>query len=455
METLSDKLKKIDKIPMHMPGHKRNAELFPYLDGFSDIDITEIDGFDNLHSPQGILKSSMENAAKMRGTNRAFYLVNGSTCGVLAAICAVVKSGDKVIMARNCHKSVYNGIELSGAKPFFVYPKITDGIFGSVEPEDIKNAIQKNPDAKLIILTCPTYEGVISDIKGICEIAHKYKIPVLADSAHGAHLGYGNFPKNASYYGADISVESLHKTLPSLTQTAICYLSGDLVCGDKLAEKLSVFETSSPSYILLSSIDGCINFLQNDSGELFRKWHDNLSVFYENAKNFENIRLLTNDSGEFFDFDKSKLVIFAEGSAKTVAMLLRKDGIEPEMVSNDYLILMTGLGDTKESLDKLYKTLLSVDKKVEAKKSAKISPVIPQTVMDINEARQKETEFSELDKSVGKICGEYIWAYPPGVPILVPGEKISGDLTDYFNYCIDNSTELYGGIKNGKISVLK
>ena len=209
---------------MHMPGHKRGN--YPYLAGMADIDITETEGFDNLHSASGVLLKSMEKAAALRGADRAFYLVNGSTCGILAAVCAVLERGDRVLVARNCHKSVYNALELAGAEPVFVYPQINAecGVIGSVRPEDVELEIGKNPDIKLIIVTSPTYEGVISDLKKICELAHKRGIPVLADAAHGAHLGFYGFSGDAVSAGADISVESLHKTLPSLTQTAICYV---------------------------------------------------------------------------------------------------------------------------------------------------------------------------------------------------------------------------------------
>ena len=231
MKTLLELLEENKKIPMHMPGHKRNTALSPYLKKLgADVDITEITGFDNLNNACGILKESMEKAANLRKADRAFYLVNGATGGILAAVSALVGNGDKVIVARNCHKSVYNAIELAGAVPVFVLPKVDEktGIPGDIKKEDIENEIKTNPDARLVIITSPTYEGIVSDIKGISEACHKAGIPLLVDAAHGAHLGYGyGFPEDAYTQGADISVESLHKTLPSLTQTAICYCRRD------------------------------------------------------------------------------------------------------------------------------------------------------------------------------------------------------------------------------------
>lgn len=452
METLFQKLKEKKKTPMHMPGHKRNGKKFTYLKGFADIDITEIKGFDNLHSADGILKRSMQEAARLRGADSAFYLVNGSTCGILAAICSVLEKNDKVIMARNCHKSVYNGIELSGAQPIFVYPEKNEkyGIPGSISSFEIEKKIAENPDTKLIIVTSPTYEGVISDIYGICKIAHKSGIPVLVDAAHGAHLGYGKFPKDAISLSADISVESLHKTLPSLTQTAICYLSGKLANREKIAEKLAVFETSSPSYILLSSIDGCINELKTREKEIFCGWENNLDEFFEGIKGLKNIEILRNKNNEFFDFDKSKIVLFPKNqSGAELAENLWKYGIEPEMIAPDHVICMTGAGETRRNLTKLKRALFKIDKGV--KTSKEIKKNIIKDVDDVS----SDGEFCEMKDVVGRISAGYVWAYPPEVPILLPNEAISEEEVKKICEYRKNGISLYGSISGDKILVKK
>ena len=437
---------------MHMPGHKRSGRKFPYLKGFSDIDITEIEGFDNLHSATGILKRSMENAAQLAGADSAFYLVNGATCGILAVICARLKENDKVIVARNCHKSVFNGIALAGAKPIFVYPERSKkyGIDGSVKPEEIIKAIEENPDAKLIIITSPTYEGVVSDIKTVCDAAHKKGIPVLADAAHGAHFGFGNFPQSAVRLGTDASVESLHKTLPSLTQTAICYISGNLIDKNAVAEKLAVFETSSPSYILLASTDGCINALRSREKEIFGSWEDALDEFYGRIKGLKNIKILNNSENEFFMLDKSKIVLFPQKmSGAALAQKLRENGIEPEMTAPDYVICMTGAGDTKKSLKMLAKALIKIDKCETAEETA---------VSDIQngaEIAEKDGGFCEITSAVGRISAGYVWAYPPEVPILVSGERISEDAVKKISQYKESGLTLYGDIKDGKILVVK
>ena len=291
MTALYDKLKKYDSVRMHMPGHKRSAASFPHLANLSARqDITEITGFDNLHDAHGILKESMNTAAHLRGAGRAFYLINGSTCGILAAISACVPFGGKIIMARNCHKSVYNAAELIHAQTVYITPEhepFTGG-YGCISPDAVRTAIAQNHDAHAMVITSPTNEGSVSDIRKICDIAHSAHIPVIVDAAHGAHFGYADFPKDAVSYGGDIVIESLHKTLSGLTQTAVCYVSGNIADADKIEKKLSVFESSSPSYLLLSSIDGCIKMLYSDGDELFSPWITALNDFYRRAKNLKN-----------------------------------------------------------------------------------------------------------------------------------------------------------------------
>ena len=453
-----DKLLGNKKIPMHMPGHKRNTAIAPYLKHLgADLDITEIEGFDNLHAPCGIIRESMERAAKLRGAKNAFYLVNGTTAGILAGISATVSCGDTVICARNCHKSVYNALELTGAKTVFVMPKIHSetGISGSILPQDIEAAIKESPDTKLVIITSPTYEGVTSDIKEICKIAHKFGIPVLVDSAHGAHLGFtDDFLPDAISLGADISVESLHKTLPSLTQTAILYTNSDLVSMEKLADKLSVFQTSSPSYLLMASIDGCINLLEEQGEDLFDRWNERLSGFYKRCEDLKNLKLLS-DNGDFFGLDKTKIVILTK-SGEWLMSELRKMGIECEMTAPNYVVAMTGMGDTKEMLSYLATCLLNLDKEAEKRSDTKsVSLLLPKKAMNITDAKSKDSEYVNIEGSTDRISAGYVFAYPPGIPIVCPGEVISEEIKDLLlQYCSEDQSILKNLLEN-KVKVVK
>ena len=447
MQSILEKLKRYQKLnftPMHMPGHKRNIDCGDYLGELcASLDITEIDGFDNLHKPQGILAESMKKASELWESHESFFLVGGSTCGILASIRSAVCNGDEIIVARNCHKSVYNAIELLELNAHFVLPTIDEdfGIYGSIAPEQINFALKKFPNSKLVILTSPTYEGIISDIKGICKIAHNYGIPVLVDEAHGAHLSFYNFPKGAIKSGADIVVQSLHKTLPSLTQTAIAHLNSDLISCDSLANELSIFQTSSPSYLLLASIDGCVNLIKEQGEILFNQWEMALNLFCETAKELKNLSVLGYGFDNIkshkciFDFDNSKIVISTINtnlSGTSVAKMLRENyKIEVEMASAQYLIAMTGLGDKPENILKLASAVLEIDKRCEHKKVKGPSPIIstlPKINYKASKALKLPNQNISIDKACNKTSAEYVWAYPPGIPIIVPGEKINQEI---------------------------
>lgn len=458
MKTLLDLLENNNSIPMHMPGHKRNTAPAPYLKRLAaDVDITEISGFDNLHAANGILMQSMQRAAEMRSADRAFYLVNGATGGILAAICALVTAGDKVICARNCHKSVYNALELSGAEPVFVLPDIDkkSGICMQLEAEQIEKKIIENPDARLVVVTSPTYEGVVSDVEGICRAAHNMGIPVFVDAAHGAHFGFGHgFPRDAMSCGADIAVESLHKTLPSLTQTAICYARKEFAEG--IAERLAVFQSSSPSYILLASIDSCITLLSENADGLFSAWKENLDEFGKMCEGLENIKILKK-SKCFFDLDPSKIVMLTQ-NGKGLFEELKKRHIECEMASCSYVVAMTGPGDTREMLSYLAVSLRELDKAAKPPRRMGFQVIgVPEKVMSVREAKRKATECVGLGECAGRVAAEYVWAYPPGIPLIAPGERISEDETEAFKGYIAAGIDLLrsSGGEKGKILVTK
>lgn len=434
MENLYNKLENYNKqnyCPMHMPGHKRNIKLLgnklPY-----NIDITEIDGFDDLHNPQGVIKEIEEKAKKLYNSKRSFILVNGSTCGILAGIRAVVKPGDKILVARNCHKSVYNAIELNCLEPIYLKPNINKyGIEEEISVKEIQTKIAQNRDIKLIVITSPTYEGIISNISEIVRIAHKYSIPVLVDEAHGAHL---NFVDELRQYealnaGADIVIQSLHKTLPALTQTAIMHINGDLISENKLETQLSIFETSSPSYILMSSIQECLNILEKQGKELFEIYLKNLEEFYKQTKQLEKLRILENVIRTDIGYDKGKIVIITKGTditGKELAEVLRKNyKIEVEMSSINYVIAMTSICDSKENFERLVIALQEIDKNIRFSdyEEAEYIIEIPNRATSINEAIFSMSEkVIDIKEAEGKTSKEYVWIYPPGIPIITPGE---------------------------------
>ena len=418
-------------VPMHMPGHKRNIRDFEYLKKLgAQYDITEIDGFDNLHEAQGILMRSMERAARLWGSRRAFYLVNGSTCGILSAIGACVPFGGEVILARNCHRSVYNAVELFRLIPRYISPEVLDGgIAGEIRAKQIDSAIDASPDAAAVVITSPTYEGVVSDISAIAEVVHRRGKILIVDEAHGAHFGFGQgFPPGAASLGADVVIHSLHKTLPSLTQTALLHVCSDRVSERKIHDMLAMLETSSPSYLLMASIDGCVRLLEEEGDKLFDRWESALDGFYSRCKALENLRLL-----EYSNKDKSKIVILtdrADISGVELADILRnKYRIEPEMSAAEYVLAMTGMGDGEQPLAALSQALLEIDKGVgrDEKQPAGVFPQ-PYKCWEPWRAYEFEGENVNIPASAGRVSLEYVWAYPPGIPLLVPGEVIDGEL---------------------------
>lgn len=470
LEYLEDYNKK-NMIPMHMPGHKRNVDLAPYLKKlYANCDFTEIYGMDDLHSPESILKEAMIRAKELWNSKHSYYLVNGSTGGILAGIRACTNRGDYVLVARNCHKSVYNAIEICGLKPIYILPDMITAlpIYSSVNPQIVYSQIEKNKKIKLVIITSPTYEGIISDIEKISEIAHSFGIPVLVDEAHGAHLDISSyFTGGAVKSRADVVVQSLHKTLPSLTQTGIIHLNSDIIKPEKLQQQLSVFQTSSPSYLLMSSVDNCVNFLKNNI-MIFQIWSENLDVFKNKVSQLEKLQILNytknaDISKDVFLFDKSKIVIstaYTSINGSELMQILRNDyNIELEMCSGDYAIAMTSMADSKENLLSLANALIDIDSKIKkTNRECFVTSIknLPKVDVDFFSNINQETEIIDITNAVGKTSNEYIWIYPPGIPIITPGEIITNETVDIIITVIEKKMNLQKTVcnKSSDISVI-
>ena len=432
-------------ISMHMPGHKARQypmhNFLPYK-----LDITEIDGFDNLHNPKEILLDCENKLAKIYGAYKSFYLINGSTSGILSSIKYFCDIGDKIITTKNCHKSVYHAIEFLNLKPAFIDTDVDEnGIIKEISPKNLLKTILANKDAKCVLITSPTYDGVISDIKFLAKIAHEYNIPLIVDAAHGAHLFING--KNAIALGADVEITSFHKTLPSLTQTAAMLINPKIDV-NKMQHAVSLFMTSSPSYILMASIDECVEFLTNHGTEYYSKLQKNIKLFTKNTKQLKNIKIIDNTDGNYYDYDNTKLVIYSRGNGNTIINKLREHKIELEMSQPNYAIAYTTMFNTKADFDKLYNALKIIDKQIKPvsnKNNILNFKSTHQTT--IHDALASDKTQISLSKAAGKICAEYVWTYPPGIPILLPGETITKEKIAYIkeifeqNFSI-NSTKM-------------
>lgn len=466
-----------DAYPFHMPGHKRREIPDGIPGGFPDpygIDITEIDGFDNLHHAEGILKDAMETVAAIYGADRSWYLVNGSTCGILSAVFATTENGGKILTARNCHKAVYHAICLNRLEAEYLYPEeITEfGINGGIRAEDVRKALEKDAmrcagnsgdvrgkitKIQAVLITSPTYEGVVSDIRAIADAAHEYGIPLIVDEAHGAHLEYADqchsFPKSALEYGADIVIQSLHKTLPCFTQTAILHVKGKLVDQDRISRYLSMFQTSSPSYLFMAGMERCIRYMDGDGRNEMIRYEKRLERFMERMEGLQVLEVLDREiCGKYrtvAGWDPSKIVVstmraedfHGEELAET---LRRKYHLEMEMTAPEYVIAMTSLMDTEEGFERLGTALLEIDgvlrRRMESGRKEKAASETPEGLesklshpvrrMLICEAMDADTERTAFQDTVGKVSAEFVYLYPPGIPIIAPGEVFTDAIVE-------------------------
>lgn len=443
------------RMPMHMPSHKRTALGGPELPWH--LDITEIDGFDNLHEAEGILKEGMDLAARLYGARQSFYLINGSSSGILAAIAAAAPFGSTILMARGCHKSVYHAVELLHLHTEYLVPPIDAafGISASLPPADVEAALSRHPEIRLVVLTSPTYEGVISDVSAIASICHRHGVPLLVDEAHGAHLYFHPaFSGGAVTAGADLIIQSVHKTLPSLTQTALAHLQGNLVDPQRLAHYLAVFQTSSPSYLLMGSIHRCLRLLEGRGAALFADYAQKLRQLDEVLSSLQHLQVLChgrdclNNHTGFFAFDRGKLLIGTQNTNLTgpqLAEQLRQHGVEPEMTSAESVLAMTSCCDTAETLEQFCRILLELDGACEdcSAAAAVPSPSLPPVQCTIAEARAQASVSLPLDQAVGHTMAESVWAYPPGIPLVVPGEILTAEVVCCLRHIAASGIQLH------------
>ncbi len=433
------------RLPMHMPGHKRRLGALgnPYF-----IDITEIDGFDNLHHARGLLLEAEQRAQALYGAEETHYLVNGSTAGILAAVSGCTAYGGTLLMARNSHKSVYHGAMLRGLKTVYLYPEELSGgwgLNGQVRPETVERALDEYPGIQAVTITSPTYDGVVSDVEAIARLVHERGLPLIVDEAHGAHFPFSaHFPKNSNRCGADVVIHSLHKTLPALTQTALLHINGPLADRERIRGFLSVYQTSSPSYVLMASIDEALRWVGENGPEFERFWRE-LREFRGELKKLQRLRLI-----EAEGMDESKILISTAGagiSGNELAGRLRREyGIETEMACCSYICAITSVADGKKEFRRFLDALQELDRKLPTERTAyQKETVLPaQPVYTISRAEEMEKVSCPLGESVGRVSGAFVIPYPPGIPVLAPGERITEEIAERLFECSAKGLEVYG-----------
>ena len=466
--------------PWHMPGHKRRLNtIFPdIVENPFSIDVTEVGDLDEFHDPHGIISEAMNRAAEVYGSHKSYYLVNGSTCGIMAALSAVCRPGDKLIVARNCHKSVYNAIRLLQLRPIYIMPEWNEelGMFGGVSPEQVRKMVKQYTDAKCVMLVSPTYEGVVSDVEKIAKIVHKAGVPLIVDEAHGAHFefmsnvnetisttNYKSIPNPAIRLGADIVIESLHKTLPAMTQCAILHEKSNIVDTERLEEYLSIYQSTSPSYVFLATTEACIEKMNYERDGLFIIYKELLSEYRKRFAQLSHIHLV--EESDFkkqsaCGYDDGKLVFFVkdcgyERDGEIIAMtgtklgtiLQEEYGQMMEMAAGNYVIAMTSVADSKEAFESLYLAMESIDAQltdVEQSADTILYKTLPEHKMNIAEAREHKRVDIPFEDAIGKISGSYIYVYPPGIPIVTPGEVLSLGVMQEIKAAMDSDLNIKG-----------
>ncbi len=558
MENLYEKLSSYvesDYYGFHMPGHKRNRNVtgvsLPY-----GIDITEIEGFDDLHHAKGFLKQAQERTAEVFHGEETCFLINGSTVGILSAVLGCTQRGDKILMARNCHKSVYHAVYMNELEAEYLYPVFDRELNGEVRPEDVQRILEeeriiaekgkrtnsekekrvnsereKRTDSEMkkrvnsekktrissekekiraVVITSPTYDGVVSDVARIAEIVHAYGIPLIVDEAHGAHFGFHPyFPENSNVKGADVVIHSIHKTLPALTQTALIHMNGIFADREKIKKYLHILQTSSPSYILMAGIDACVGWLGSEKKDA--AFDDYVKLLKETRNQLKKLRHLQMIETENFDF--SKIVISVKGTRysgrELYKLFLEKYHLQMEMAAGTYVLAMTSVGDIRKGFQRLVQALHEIDGNLEKENG------LPLSGIDRNLEKENEPILSVIDKKLkeenprplseseltldsenggigltaagiprleqvfssskaeqagkqnpesvcalpwscccGKISMEYAYIYPPGIPLIVPGERISKEVIARIEEYSKMGFDIEGLNKSGYITIM-
>lgn len=510
--------------PQNVDNISKSRENF--WNGVYAHDFTEAKDLDDMHEPEMFIADSLAEMKKVYGTFATYMLVNGSTSGLMTAIHATCHRGDVILAARNCHKAVYNAICMLELEPEYIVPdyvdmrwhcganqsmsdRMTDArgkddcetqegtdirgegdretpertdILGDISPDKLERAINtmiadgRKPSA--VIITSPTYEGVISDIRIIAEIAHRYGIYLIVDEAQGAHLNFMEGYETAMEQGADIVIESLHKTMPALTQTSLLHVM-DPKLDERVRRYLQIFQTSSPSYIFMQSMEKAVAFGANNRA-VFVEYGRRLEIFAEKCDNLRNIRLFRpgvnvskNDEGcsacKVFDHDEGRLVfvvrpgtVDGSGQIFTGAMLADiladRYGLIVEMASVSYVICISSVVDSVDSYDILFKAIEEIDSGLEYRSivdgsramdiiSGRRSAVVPGKAWD------ETSEMVPLELSVGRISGAFVYAYPPGIPVLAPGEIVDERAVCGIDTMIRSGLNV-SGVDDGCIAVL-
>lgn len=448
----------------HMPGHKggsvfKKAGLEAFDFELLAMDVTEVPGIDNLHCPEGAILEAQELAAHTFGADYSFFLVNGTTAGIYSMILAATQPGDKVIIPRNCHKAVTGAVVLGRLQPVYIIPEVDSlyNIASGIAPDTVRQAIEAHPDAKAVVITNPTFYGVCSDLEQIARLAHEKNMLLLVDEAHGAHFAFHReLPQTALQCGADMVAQSTHKTLPSMTQSSMLHVKGGRVDLDKLRLFLQLTQSTSPSHILMASLDAARYIMEQKGEELLDEVIHSCNRLRQELSGSGLLCLGKEDRGRegIFDIDATRLTVnfSRRGISGTQAdsFIRNKFKLQVEMSDLYNIVAICSVGDHPESIRRLADAILAASQENPSSMANLLSNApaalksIPAMKLLPWEAIYMQKEEIPAEASLGRISGELIIPYPPGIPILMPGEVITGEVLDYAQECRRNGIKING-----------
>lgn len=433
-----------------IPGHRFERGINPrwrdYVgDNIFKMDLTETPLLDDLHNPGGVIKEAEVLAEEVFNSKKTFFLVNGTTCGNEAMVMAAAFKGEKIIIPRNAHKSALMGLIISGAKPIYIMPQLSEewGVHGGVDPKDLENILQGNPDTKGVFVVSPTYYGLCSDIKALSSICHKYDIPLIVDEAHGAHFYFSDkLPDGSINQGADVCSQSIHKVTGSLTQSSMLHINhNSLIDEERIEKNLHIVQTTSPSYLLMTSLDMARHELATRGEEEITKAVELAEYTRNEINSISGMQCLSNDIvgiAAIIDLDKTRLTISAREIGitgfKLKEILFEEFSIDVELSDWLNVLAIVTFANVKEDMDRLIEALKVIAQKYKTPNDIKYETRIPSTPPYVLSPR--DAYFSHSDKikwsdAKGKIAAEMVAPYPPGIPVIYPGERITDEIWRY------------------------
>ena len=443
-------LKNQSDSPFYAPGHKRgqgvNQNLVSLLGkGVFQGDFPELPQLGNLFSPDAAIEEAQCLAAEAFGADRTWFLVNGSTCGIIAAIVATCGSGDKIIVPRNAHQSVIMGLIISGAVPIFLNPEYDPSwdLALSITPEALEAALKENSDVKAVLVVYPTYHGVCGDLEAIAAITHRYHLPLLVDEAHGAHFAFHDvLPPSALSLGADLTIQSTHKVLGAMTQASMLHLQGTRIDSQRISQGLQLVQSTSPSYILLASLDGARQQMALQGLELLERTIGLSSLAINAISEIEGLSVLKlpEKRPEFHDLDVTRLTVNVSrlgiSGLEVDEIFSQKLKVTAELPMLSHLAFIISIGNTEKDIDSLIKAFTTIQDYVSScsRFSAFLPPQLPTPSplqLSPRDAFFAPKKTVKIENGIGQISGELISPYPPGIPVLMPGEIITNEAINY------------------------